>query len=179
MTDKYGFELKIMEIWLYQKSDTFVPQRLKRTALEIGNEYFILRSLGYKAQNTCLPIFWYALFSHLIFLSWQNGNMCSSRWASSLFPCADPEYSVRMGSWHVIFIPSVINIFHRGPYRPPSTSNLTQGGPIASRWGPVPLYQIFYSCDFRRGVGGSRPPCPPPPSASAHHFPFNCILQTL
>ena len=45
----------------------------------------------------------------------------------------------------------VISVFHRGPYEPPSLGK----GPIASRWGFIPVLprKPIATCDFRRGGG--------------------------
>ena len=57
----------------------------------------------------------------------------------------------------VCFFCLVINIFHRGPYRPPSRSNLTQGVQLLLEGDPyrnLSLLVIF------QGGGGSGPPVP-------------------
>ena len=63
--------------------------------------------------------------------------------------CADPEKLHQCGPDNVFL---VINVFHRGPFRPPSRSNWIQRGPIVSRGVSVPefLRKPIATCDFPR-----------------------------
>ena len=78
---------------------------------------------------------------------------------------ADPESSVKWRRVLATFSPFlVINVFHVGPYEPPSRSNWTVGSNCFSR-GSVPVFlrKSIATCDFP-GVGVRTPylPLDPP-----------------
>ena len=75
--------------------------------------------------------------------------------SSSRSTCMHPEMSSGqggMGGPDNAFLKDFTNIFHRGPYRPPSRRN-------SSRRGSVPefLRKPIATCDFPVGGGGADP----------------------